>query len=91
MTGGAENPEAYGIPLRDGLFVGPAIGFVGSLASERVTVRLCPFHPFVDSRSTELQSAQAPQNTLTLDIGIIKGLSLRTYCMCAMPRPRSSL
>lgn len=54
VTGGAENPEPNAIPPSEGLFVGPAIGLVGSLASDSVTVRLCPFHPFVDSRSVSL-------------------------------------
>ena len=31
--------------------VGPAIGFVGELVRARVTVKLCPSQPFVDSFS----------------------------------------
>lgn len=49
--GVAENPEAYGERLVGGLFVGPATAFVGSLARANVTVKLSPFHPFVDSLS----------------------------------------
>lgn len=53
--GGLEYPPAaYGIRLMDGLLVGPAMGLVGALASDSVTVKLFPFHPFVDSLSIAL-------------------------------------
>lgn len=49
--GVAENPGTYGTRFIDGLFVGPAIGFVGALARDSVTVKLWPFQPLVDNRS----------------------------------------
>lgn len=43
---------AYGEgATQDGLFVGPAIGRVGELVRERVTVKLCPSQPLVASLS----------------------------------------
>lgn len=37
---GAENAGINDTPLVEGLLVGPAMGFVGSLASDKVTVKL---------------------------------------------------
>ena len=51
--GVVEYPDIYGTRFIDGLFVGPAIGSVGALARARVTFRLWPFQPLVDSRSEE--------------------------------------
>ena len=48
-----EYPDIYGTRFIDGLVVGPAIGSVGALARAKVTFRLWPFQPLVDSRSEE--------------------------------------
>lgn len=51
--GGVVYPgAAYGeVGTQDGLLVGPAIGRVGELVRDRVTVKLCPSQPLVESLS----------------------------------------
>lgn len=61
-SGAAEYAGIKGIRGRDGLFVGPAMGFVGAFASDSVTVRLWPFHPFVDNRSRGSHQIEGDDN-----------------------------
>lgn len=61
--------------MQDGLLVGPAMGFVGELVRARVTVKLCPSQPFVDSFSDPVSG-----------VNRVRGY---THGRCAMLLPRS--
>lgn len=63
--------------MHDGLFVGPAIGRVGEHVRARVTTRVWPSQPLVDSLSA--QSAQPDIEWLVRTVGTPCGFFMLDY------------